>query len=130
VSRSLTIHKLGFCWEIACVSAASGGSLKRWLTTSDQETDISPARKREGRRGIWQSRFWEHTIESEEDYERHFDYVHYNPVKHGFVNCPHEWAYSIFHRWVKAGVLPWHWACWQADAKTLSFEDIHQSVGE
>ncbi len=46
---------------------------KRWLTTSNQEADISSARKKEGRRGVWQPRFWEPTIESDEDYERYFD---------------------------------------------------------
>ena len=103
---------------------------KQWLAICDLETDISPARKKEGRRGVWQPRFWEHTIETEIDYERHFDYIHYNPVKHGYVKCLHEWAPSSFHRWGKAGVLPWHWACWQDGTNQLSFEDIHQSVGE
>ncbi|MEZ5948968.1 MAG: transposase [Planctomycetaceae bacterium] len=69
------------------------------------------------------------TIETEIDYERHFDYIHYNPVKHGYVKFPHAWAPSSFHRWVK-GILPWHWACWQDGTNPLSFEDIHQSVGE
>lgn len=32
-------------------------------------------------------RFSEHTIEGEEDCERHFDCVHYAPVKHGQVRC-------------------------------------------
>ncbi len=75
-------------------------------------------------------RFWEHTIEVEEDFERHFDYVHYNPVKHGYVRCPHQWPHSSFHRWVKAGVYPWHWACWEEGRQSLTFEDIEASVGE
>ncbi len=103
---------------------------KRWLATNGRESKISSARKKEGRRGVWQPRFWEHTIESEEDYERHFDYIHYNPVKHGYVKCPHEWSDSSFHRWVKAGVLPWHWACWQDGGKALLFNDIQNTVGE
>ena len=29
--------------------------------------------------GIWQRRFWEHTIRDERDYESHVDYIHFNP---------------------------------------------------
>jgi len=37
-----------------------------------------------GRNGpIWQHRYWDHIIRSEEDMKRHVDYIHYNPVKHG-----------------------------------------------
>jgi putative transposase len=34
---------------------------------------------------LWQRRFWEHQIRDEADYHHHFDYIHYNPVKHGWV---------------------------------------------
>ena len=35
---------------------------------------------------LWQRRFWEHYIRDQEDLNRHIDYIHYNPVKHGWVN--------------------------------------------
>ena len=38
-----------------------------------------------GERGIWQRCFWEHTIRDEGDYARPMDYVHFDPVKHGYV---------------------------------------------
>lgn len=38
--------------------------------------------------GIWQRRFWEHAIRDQEDFNRHCDYIHYNPVKHGLVRSP------------------------------------------
>jgi len=38
-----------------------------------------------GERGIWQRRFWEHANRSDVDYARSMDYVHFNPVKHGYV---------------------------------------------
>lgn len=103
---------------------------KRWLARGATESRISAGRQRERRRGIWQPRFWEHTIEDEDDFERHFDYIHYNPVKHGYVRCPHEWPHSSFHRWVKAGVYPWHWACWDDAKRQLEFPEIEDSVGE
>jgi putative transposase len=58
----------------------------------------------------WQRRFWEHTIRNEIDFERHVDYVHFNPVKHGLVNRVREWPYSSFHAYVRRGVLPADWA--------------------
>src|SRR5699024_9807895 len=42
----------------------------------------------------WQKRFWEHRIRDEQDYANHVDYIHYNPVKHGYVRSPGEWPYS------------------------------------
>ncbi len=67
----------------------------------------SRARKRE--RGIWQRRFWEHTIDSDEDYVQHVNYAHYNPVKHGYVTRPIDWPYSSLHRYVKDGILSADW---------------------
>ncbi|MEQ8847782.1 MAG: hypothetical protein RIC11_08540 [Botrimarina sp.] len=72
--------------------------------------------ERERRRGVWQPRFWEHTIEDDEDFERHFDYVHYNPVKHGLVACPGEWPASSFQSWVRRGVYPQQWGCGPASS--------------
>ncbi|HUR41924.1 MAG TPA: transposase [Verrucomicrobiae bacterium] len=59
---------------------------------------------------IWQPRFWEHVIRNERDYERHFDYVHWNPVKHGYSRSAAEWPYSTFRRFVARGVYPPDWA--------------------
>ena len=59
--------------------------------------------------GFWQRRFWEHQIRDEDDFARHVDYVHYNPVKHGLVDCVRDWPYSSFHRYVRAGLCPIDW---------------------
>ena len=67
-------------------------------------------RQRDGRRGVWQPKYWEHTLEDEEDFERHFDYIHYNPVKHGHVQRPVDWPFSSFHRYVRQGVYSADWA--------------------
>lgn len=58
---------------------------------------------------IWQSRFWEHTIFNDRDYRNHMDYVHFNPVKHGWVNEVKDWPYSTFHKAVEAGLYPEDW---------------------
>ncbi len=67
----------------------------------------SRMRKREG--VVWQRRFWEHKIRNERDYEIHCNYIHYNPVKHGLVNSPKDWAFSTFHRYVKNGTYSEDW---------------------
>ena len=66
-------------------------------------------RIRRGERGIWQQRYWEHTIRNDNDYQRHMDYLHYNPVKHGYVKNVIDWPFSSFHRCVKKGMYPADW---------------------
>ena len=63
-----------------------------------------------GERGIWQRRYWEHTIRNDRDFAAHMDYTHFNPVKHGFVEHPVDWPHSSFHRFVRQGALPEDWA--------------------
>ncbi|OSI22412.1 REP-associated tyrosine transposase [Neisseria dumasiana] len=58
---------------------------------------------------LWQRRFWEHAIRDEADFGRHFDYVHFNPVKHGHVSKVSDWPFSTFHRYVKQGIYPLNW---------------------
>jgi putative transposase len=43
---------------------------------------------------VWQPRFWDHVIRDEDDFAAHMDYIHWNPVKHGFVESPDEWKHS------------------------------------
>lgn len=69
----------------------------------------SAVRIAKGERGIWQRRFWEHTLRDEADYARHIDYVHYNPVKHGHAAAVAQWPHSTFHRWVRRGAYPADW---------------------
>ena len=63
-----------------------------------------------GRRTVWQSRFWEHTIRDETDLRAHIDYIHFNPVKHGHAARAADWPHSSFHRYVRAGDLTEDWA--------------------
>lgn len=58
---------------------------------------------------IWQRRFWEHTIRDDDDYARHVEYIHYNPVKHGLVSSVGDWPHSSFHRHVREGKCAPDW---------------------
>ncbi|WP_166301414.1 MULTISPECIES: REP-associated tyrosine transposase [unclassified Bradyrhizobium] len=71
---------------------------------------VSASRAGKGERGIWQRRYWEHTIRDETDFTRHIDYVHINPVKHGLVTRVSDWPHSSFHRLVQQGVYVEDWA--------------------
>jgi len=59
---------------------------------------------------IWQRRFWEHRIRDENDFARHVDYIHFNPVKHGHAQQAADWPYSTFHRYLRDGVYTHDWA--------------------
>lgn len=67
------------------------------------------SRKRHREAMVWQRRFWEHELRDDVDYAAHFDYIHYNPVKHGLVASPQDWPYSSFHRHVHTGVYDVAW---------------------
>jgi putative transposase len=70
---------------------------------------LSASRVARKQKAVWQHRFWEHEIRDEDDFERHADYIHYNPVKHGYVKTPAEWEYSSFHRYVRDGIYSADW---------------------
>ena len=67
-----------------------------------------PVNKR-GEKQIWQRRFWEHLLRDDEDWRRHMDYIHYNPIRHGYVNNPGDWPQSSFRKAVKDGLYVPDW---------------------
>ena len=69
----------------------------------DTRSDRSESQIKKGESGFWQHRFWEHCIRDENDLEQHFDYIHYNPVKHELVESPLEWEWSTYHKYLKLG---------------------------
>lgn len=58
---------------------------------------------------FWQKRFWAQAILDDHDFEDHMNYIHYNPVRHGYVKSPNEWVWTSFHRLVKSGMYPSDW---------------------
>ena len=89
----------------------------RWRTIKSRfsralarDAAVQLPRDDRGEYHLWQRRFWEHTIRDQEDFNRHVDYIHFNPVKHGYVSSAKDWRYSSFHHFVAAGALPADWA--------------------
>ncbi|UQD76703.1 transposase [Bradyrhizobium japonicum] len=70
---------------------------------------VPVVRNHRGEFGLWQRRFWEHTIRDDADFERCANYIHFNPVKHGLVVSAADWPYSSLHRYIHAGILPADW---------------------
>ena len=85
----------------------------RWRLIKTWFTKHGPAHQRanqdSARAAKQEQRYWEHRIRNEEDYARHVDYIHYNPVKHGWAKAAAEWPYSSFRRYVAAGIYPADW---------------------
>jgi putative transposase len=71
---------------------------------------VEIGRRTNGELALWQRRYWEHTVRDEDDFVRHVDYIHYNPVKHRLVSRVRDWPHSSFHRHVRRGILPQDWA--------------------
>lgn len=92
----------------------------------------SASRRKHRESDVWQRRFWEHAIVDIEDFKSHLDYIHFNPVKHGYVACPHLWPYSSFGRWTERGEYERTWGC-RCDGrqpKQPDFSSIEGTVGE
>jgi putative transposase len=90
------------------------GEIKKQFTiayhkgfTEKQPRNLS--RWKRGESTVWQRRFWEHTIRDLDDYHKHIDYIHYNPVKHGLANSPADWSWSSFGKYVKMGYYAGDW---------------------
>ena len=73
-------------------------------------------------KNIWQKRFWEHYIRDVDDYQRCLDYIYYNPVKHGYVNKPHDWVYSTFRRDAEKGLYEADWGSHHEPEKIKDLE--------
>ncbi|MDQ2962677.1 MAG: transposase [Pseudomonadota bacterium] len=78
--------------------------------TFTRVTRLGRTKTAKGERGLWQRRFWEHTIRDDLDHQRHVDYIHFNPVRHGYVKNVRDWPYSSFHRYVRQRLLPSDWS--------------------
>jgi putative transposase len=84
--------------------------IKRRFTDAVLKSQTQVVRVRNREVALWQRRYWEHTIRDDKDFERHIDYIHFNPVKHHLVQRIQDWPYSSFHRYVRQGLLPEDWA--------------------
>ena len=86
--------------------------IKGLFTRQYHEKDLYPisiSRISKGEKDIWQRRYWEHLIRDDEDLERHYDYIHYNPVKHGYVDHPSKWKFGTYSSFIQRGIYQPDW---------------------
>ncbi len=83
--------------------------IKTAFTRRLKQSGIHIRKNRHGEHNLWQRRYWEHTIKDQDDFNRHADYIHFNPVKHGHVDAVSKLPYSSFHRYVSEGKLASTW---------------------
>lgn len=102
------------------------GSIKKRFSYNLNEkfidNNISESRTKRSEKGVWQRRFYEHIVRSDEELYKILDYIHYNPVKHGHVQNVKDWEYSSFHKFVKKGNYEANWGSCSKDYK--HFEDL------
>lgn len=84
-------------------------TIKRRFTFGMMNEGTPAERNHRREANFWQLRFWEHTIRDDQDFARHVEYIHYNPVKHGLVSAARDWPHSSFHRYVKQGLVTAEW---------------------
>jgi putative transposase len=99
--------------------------IKTWFTRhvdAALHSAVNTARARKGEQAVWQHRYWEHLLRVERDFIRHVEYIHFNPVKHGYVLSPIEWPYSSFGRYVEDGRYAQDWGCCEMDFSGVGHE--------
>ena len=67
-----------------------------------------------GRRQVWY-KFADRCMRDERQARRALNYVHYNPVRHGYSDDPLEWPWSSVHLYVEERGREWLREAWKAD---------------
>ena len=96
-------------------------AIKSLFTRLLIKSGVSLKRNARGEYPLWQKRYWEHTIKDEQDLKSHIDYIHYNPVKHNYVDNVFDWKYSSLHRYVEKGLLTKDWSGAGSDIDNMRF---------
>ncbi len=86
--------------------------IKRYFSTGFPSHPDRSSLRRKREKGRWQRRYWEHCIRDEDDWRRHVDYIHFNPVKHNYVKHAGDWQMGSFQKSVALG---WYEPGWGSD---------------
>ncbi len=85
---------------------------KKYLSSGGLAAMPTASEADHGQWGVWQPRFWEHTVRSHDDLKGCADYVHWNPLKHGLVRRVIDYPWSSFHRYVRLGEYAGDWGAY------------------
>lgn len=78
------------------VESQDGSELPRFFQRLHRSVSFE-LNRREGQRGrqVWHN-YWDTCLRGKHDYWTRFNYIHHNPVKHGYVSCMSDWAWSSY----------------------------------
>jgi len=65
---------------------------------SEAKLFMSESKYKRGHAGVWQERFYEHTIRDEKDLLEKIEYIKNNPIKHQLVEKLEDWKYTSFYK--------------------------------
>ena len=93
----------------------------RQMQFNENQTEEQKNRRE---KGIWQRKYYDHIIRNENDFYKHLDYIHYNPIKHDYVKKAKDWKYYSFKKFVRMGYYDENWCNFEDknDIKKLDFE--------
>jgi putative transposase len=57
-------------------------------------------------RVVWYT-YWDRCMRAEHDFWTRFNYIHYNPVKHGYVSNPEDWGFSSYRFYLRGDGERW-----------------------
>ena len=97
--------RYSLCWQ----KIKEGFTIRYRELPSAREGLRTRSRRRRQERGYWQRRFWEHTIENEDDLKNCTDYLHWNPIKHGYVERVVDYPWSTFQKFIGLGEYDLGW---------------------
>ena len=61
-------------------------------------------------RSVWQN-YWDKCVRNEQELWIGFNYIHQNPVKHGYVSQMEDWGFSSYKFWLEKQGSQWMMDC-------------------
>lgn len=90
---------------------SKGQLLPRFLSgiTGKSAIELNKLDKSAGRRCWYQ--YWDRCIRNKRDFCTRINYIHYNPVKHGYVTRMEDYTFSSYRSYLKNKGQQWITAC-------------------
>jgi len=96
MSKYKRIYKDGYSYFITIVTHRREPILIDNISLLRKSFALSHSSYQRKLSGIWQKRFYEHTIRDENDWLEKILYIKFNAVKHKLVDVWVDWEYSSF----------------------------------
>jgi putative transposase len=83
--------------------------LSRWMLIQDFYSHHLSVESSENERELWQNLIKELPIRDMQELEKFVGYIHFDPVRHGYVKQPADWLHSSIHRYISEGIIQPDW---------------------